>query len=375
LLVMVGGGAWINYRSDVTRLHAVQIDQLTVQANAALEAGKNSARGGDKPAARTAFEKAKSLALQMQAISPNHPAARKMAFDAEDQLDTLNGIAVLSSVTRFATLGAQASRARIVAHWPDIFVLDREAQRIYRFAANEAGSNAAPISADGVILKTGDKIGERSVGDLIDIFWVDAGRLMALDRSGAFLQYDPAKSAWAQRPASDGSQWARVSLAASYAGNLYLLDPSKSQILKYAANEGGWSPGVAYLAAGVNVDLSTAADMAVDGDIWVLRGDGSLWRFASGRLADFTLRDLETPLARPVGLTTAQAMVGLYVVDVGNQRIVQFDKANGRYVRQFRPGSENRDAFAALKAVAVDEANRKLVFMNGNLAYLATTPQ
>ncbi len=374
LLVLMSGGAWISYRSDVTRLHAVQIDQLTVQANAALEAGKNSALGGDKPAARTAFEKAKSLALQMQAISPNHPAARKIAFDAQDQLDALNGISVLSALVKFATLGAQANRERIVTHWPDIFILDRETQRIYRFAANEAGSNAAPISTDGVILKTGDKIGERSVGDLIDVFWVDAGRLVALDRSGAFLQYDPAKSAWTLRPASDGSLWARVSVAASYAGNLYLLDPSKSQILKYPANEGTWSPGVAYLATGVNVDLASAVDMAIDGDVWVLRGDGGLWRFTSGRLADFTLRDLETPLAKPTALTTAQPMVGLYVVDVGNQRIVQFDKANGRYVRQIRPGSENRDAFAALKAVAVDEANRKLVFINGNQAYLATTP-
>ncbi len=375
LLLLMGGAAWISYRSDVTRLHAVQIDQLTVQANAALEAGKNSSRGGDKPAARTAFEKAKSLAQQMQAINPNHPASRKIAFDAQDQLDSLNGIAVLSSVTRFATLSGQANRVRMIVHWPDLFVLDRETQRVYRFVANEAGSNAAPISSDGVILKTGDKIGERSVGELIDIFWMDTGRLVALDRSSAFLQYDPAKSAWALRPASDSAQWARVSMAASYAGNVYLLDPSKSQIWKYAPTETGWSPGVAYLAPGVNVDLSSALDMAIDGDVWVLRGDASLWRLASGRLADFVLRDLETPLAKPTGLTTAQAMVGLYIVDAGNQRIVQFDKATGRNVRQLRPGSESRDAFAALKTVAVDEANRKLVFVNGNQAYLATIPQ
>ncbi len=226
-----------------------------------------------------------------------------------------------------------------------------------------------------VLNVAGDKVGERSIGELIDIFWIDAGRLVALDRSGAFLQYDPAKSAWTPRPASDGSQWMRVTLAATYAGNLYLLDPSKSQILKYAPNENGWSPGVAYLAAGINVDLTSAVDMAIDGDVWVLRGDGSLWRLASGRLADFTLRDLETPLAKPTALTTAQSMVGLYIADGGNQRIVQFDKANGRFVRQLRPGGENRDTFAALKTFAVDEANRKLVFINGNQAYLATIPQ
>ncbi len=375
LLIAVGGAAWISYRSDVTRLHAAQINQLTIEANAALEAGKKSARGGDKAAARAAFEKAQSLTQQMQAINPSHAGVRKISFEVQDQLDGLNGIGVLSAIAKFGALGSAANRPRIILRWPDIFVFDREAQRVYRYIANDSSSNAAPLSTDAAILKTGDKVGERTVVELIDIAWVETGRLVALDRSGAFLQYDPAKPNWTMRPASDAAQWARATMAISYAGNLYVLDPSRNQIWKYAASDNAWSPGAAYLAAGVNVDLTSAVDMAIDGDVWILRADSSLWRLAAGRLADFTLRDLDKPLGKPTAVVTSQSMVGLYIVDAGNQRIVQFDKANGRYVRQLRPGSENRETFAALKMVAIDEANRKVVFVSGNQLYLGTLPQ
>ncbi len=374
-LVVMGAAAWVSYRSDITRVHAAQISQLTIEANAALELGIKSQRGGDKAAARTAFEKAQSLVQQMQAINPSHPGVRKISFEAQDQLDGLNGIGVLSSMVKFGTLGAAVNRPRIILRWPDIFVLDREAQRVYRYTANDSGSNAAPFSTDGVILKTGDKVGERNVVELIDIAWVETGRLVALDRSGTFLQYDPAKSNWTVRPASDAAQWARATMAVSYAGNLYVLDPSKNQIWKYAASDNAWSPGAGYLASGVNVDLTNAVDMAIDSDVWILRADNSLWRLAAGRLADFTLRDLDKPFGKSTGVVTSQAMVGLYVVDAGNQRVVQFDKANGRYVRQLRPGSENRDAFAGLKTVTLDEANRKVVFISGNQLYLGTLPQ
>ncbi len=376
LLVLIGGGAWLNYRAEVAQAHAARIEQLVQQANAVFDSGKNLARTGDKAGARAAFDKVLALAEQTKAIAPNHAAARKLTYDAQDQLDTLNGISVLLFLPRFATFDSQAAPTRIVTHWPDIFILARGQGRIYRYTTNEAGTSAAPAANDGVILKTGDKVGERTVGELIDIVWIDAGRLVALDRSGLFLQYDPARSSWTPRAASDGSGWKNVTLGLSYVGNLYLLDPTRNQILKYVASaEGVWSSSVTYLAPGVNIDLSNAADVAIDGDVWVLRADGALWRLAAGRLADFTLRDLETPMSKPSALHTSQTMVGLYIADAGNQRIVQFDKATGRYVRQFRPRSELRDAFNALQALAVDEANRKIIFVNANQAYLATLPQ
>lgn len=376
LLIAAGGAAWLNFRIEVQRVQAAQLSQWVDQANAAIESGKSLAQT-DKAAARDAFQKAMSLAQQAQKLSPNHAAARNAYYQAEDSLDALNGISVLMFLPRFASyVDAKSNPSRIVAHWPDVFVLDRGTQRIYRYLVNDDGSGAAPASGDGVILRTGDKVGDRTVGELIDMLWIDAGRLVVIDRSGTFLQYDPVKFAWSARAASDASQWTRVSLASSYIGNLYLLDPSRNQILKYVASaDGAWTSSVTYFAPGVNVDLSGAIDLAIDGDVWVLRVDGSLWRFTAGKLADFIPRDLDTPLSKPTSLFTSQMLVGVYIADAGNQRIVRLDKVTGKLIRQFRVRSQDRDAFNALKAIAVDETNKKFFFVNGNQAYLATIPQ
>lgn len=375
-LMLSSGWAWMSYRVELQHTQAVQSVELVNQANAAVEAGKSISKT-DKNAAREAFQKAVSLAQQAQKLNPNNSAAKTAYFQAADWLDEINGTSVIFLLPRFTTFSDPKSNpTRIVSRVPDIFILDRGLQRIYRYTMNEIGSVATPFNGDGVILKKDDRVGERTVSEIIDMVWVDAGRLVALDRAGVFFQYDPLKSNWTARAATDGSQWARVNLAGTFLGNLYLLDPSKDQIWKYAASaEGVWTSAVSYLAPGAKIDLSNVVDFAIDGDLWLLRGDGTIWRLSNGKLADYAVRDLDVPLSKPVGLFTTPTMVGLYVADAGNQRIVQIDKVTGRYTRQFKPKTELRDAFDALKTLTADELTKKFFFINNNQAFLASMPQ
>ncbi len=80
-----------------------------------------------------------------------------------------------------------------------------------------------------MILKKGAKIGERPTGELVDILWIEPGKLVVLDRSGAFLLYDPAKSSWTARATSDGAQWGKITIAATYSGNLTCSTPAKTK--------------------------------------------------------------------------------------------------------------------------------------------------
>ncbi|HEX7588035.1 MAG TPA: hypothetical protein VF478_06955, partial [Anaerolineae bacterium] len=170
-------------------------------------------------------------------------------------------------------------------------------------------------------------------------------------------------------------KWSRVTLLSNYAGNLYLVDQGRNQILKYVAAEGAWTSAVTYFAPGVNVDLSGVTDMAIDGDVWLTRADGSLARFTQGKPNDLPIRDLDTPITKSVGVVTSEKINNVYVADAGNQRIIQIDKTSGKFQRQFKPRGQDRDAFNFLKTIAVDEQNKKFLFVNGNQVYLATIPQ
>ena len=376
ILLGVSGAAWVSYRVEAQRGQGAQITQWLKQANTAMEMGTKLA-SSDKNAARKQFNDALTLIRQARSLTPNDSGVRDAYYQVQDLLDSLANTAILPYVAKFGTFSdPKANPSRLVSHWPDLFVLDRGLGRVYRYTMNDAGSAATPISGDGVILKTGDNVSDRTVGELIDMAWIDTGRLLVLERNGTFWLFEPKRGQWTARAASDGSQWAAGSLVTSYLGNLYLLDPSRNQILKYTAGTDGlWTVGVPFMMPGMNVNLSNAVDFAVDGDVWVLRPDGTIWRLTNGNLVDFTPRDLDVTMLKPTALFTSSSQVGLYVVDSGNQRILQLDKATGKLGRQFRPRRPDRRLFDNLKTATVDETNRKLYFVNGNEAYLATIPQ
>ena len=377
LLIAAGFGMWTTARTEQLREQARLTQQSIDQAVAAIEAGKNLA-ATDKNAASAAFRKAMDLAQPIREANPNNQQASSVYYQAQDALDTINGISVLLFLPTFAKFSdPQAIPARIVTHYPDVFVLDRGAQKLYRYIINEAGSAATPTPTDGVLLKKGDPVGDRTVSEMLDMFWVDVGgKLVIVDKSGAFLQYDLARPAWSVRAPNDSTSWLRISLASSYAGNLYLADAGRNQILRYTAlTEGAWTSYTTYFAPGVAADLTAVVDVSVDGDVWLLRSDGSIMRYTSGKPSEFSVRDLETPLKNPVALYTTKDMASMYIADAGNQRIVQIDKTSGKFQRQFKPRGQDRDVFKSLKTLTVDESNKKFFFISGTQAYLATIPQ
>jgi hypothetical protein len=373
--VLVAGlttGAWIQYQRDQDRDRALHFAQLMDQTRTALKTA-DALTKTDKASARDYAAQALKLADQARKLDPNSAPARSIYSQAQDVLDQIDGVSFLLYVPTFADYGDPRARpARVVLHLPDIFVLDRGMNRIYRYRMDEVGSSAQPVSGDGGILKGGDRVGDRVVGELIDIMWVDAGRLVALDRNGVFWQYD-SKGSWSARSALDGAKWSRVNLATDFTNNLYLLDPSTNQIFKYTQTGDSWGASTPFFTPGATPDLSSAVDMVVDSDVWVLQKSGLVLRFNQGRPVEFSMRDLETPITNAVGISISPSSI--YIADAGNQRLLQFDRSTGKFLRQFKPGSEYRITFSSLKTLAVDEAARKFFVISGTKAYFVNIPQ
>jgi serine/threonine protein phosphatase PrpC len=378
LLLIAGGVMWGLYRTDQRAATERRIVQLLTEATTSLEEAKRLATT-DRMAARQATQRALRSIEQARALAPTDPRIESAYHPAQNLLDELNGISLITTLTPFATFGdAKSKITRIVPRASEVFILDRGLQRVYRFIVNEQGTSATPVSSDGIILKFGDRMDNRTVSEIFDLAWLDAGRLVAVDRAGVYYQFDPNRGTWSARAVNDSAAWARVSLAATYANNLYLIDAPRNQILKYVSPspEVVWSSAVTYFLPGViPPDLSTVVDWAIDGEVWLARGDGSVTRFYDGKPKEITLSGFDPPLARPVALCTSERMNALYIADAGNQRLLQFDKATGRLARQFKPHSQARDAFKNLQTFAVDEPSRRFFFVSDGKAYIATIPQ
>jgi hypothetical protein len=124
--------------------------------------------------------------------------------------------------------------------------------------------------------------------------------------------------------------------------NLYIVDPSEQQILRYSPSaDGGGFPQRAspYLATARPVDGMDW--LYIDGDVFVAE-DGAVERFSSGKDDGW---EAEAPgdeilrVSPSYELVTGYAELRkgrLYGYDPENERIVALDKAGGEFVEQYR---------------------------------------
>ncbi|HSW41953.1 MAG TPA: hypothetical protein VLM76_05555 [Patescibacteria group bacterium] len=124
--------------------------------------------------------------------------------------------------------------------------------------------------------------------------------------------------------------------------NLYIVDPSEQQILRYSpAQDGSGFPAAASGYLTTPRDLSRATSMYIDGELYLVDG-GVVERFVAGRSSAWALEAPPDALLRPPPVYRLIAGPGtrgegtLYAYDPGSERILAFDKASGRYQAQFR---------------------------------------
>jgi hypothetical protein len=142
----------------------------------------------------------------------------------------------------------------------------------------------------------------------------------------------------------------------SFGGNLYLLD--KKTIWQYVVSETGFGSKRNWLKN--EVDLSMAKSMAIDGTIWVLNSEGSIWKFVRGVKENFTVAGLDKPLANSKVLFTDADQQSLYILD--GSRVVVISKT-GEYQAQYV--WQNLE----ISGLAASEKERKIFLLSGAKIY------
>ena len=273
--------------------------------------------------------------------------------------------------------------SRIIISGTDVFVLNRGSDSLFKFLLNEVGDAFQTADGTSTLMRKGDVYGGIQIGDLVDTAWMEEGGqriasgFVALERTGSLLAYDP-KEGIEALPVADSGIWLKPQAIGGYYGNLYVLDPLLGRILKYVPTDDAYTNAPSdYLSPELDVDLTGAVDMAIDGNIYVLFADGTIKKFMNGEPQPFEVRGVPSPMRGPTtlfvsGAQDPEAVGYLYVTDSGNDRIIQLDKS-GQYIRQFRDKlGENR--LDALRGIYVDEDTKRMFILSGNALWLANVP-
>ena len=158
--------------------------------------------------------------------------------------------------------------------------------------------------------------------------------------------------------------WKTGTALASFFNNLYVLSVTDNQIWKYTSVQQSFGAAEKFITDGTS--MTGAIDLAIDGQVYILKDDGTIIRISRGKADPLTL----TPPPAPTNLITKAKQIAttresskLYLLD--DARILAFDKS-GHFQSQY--------AFADINAIdsfAIDELQKTVFILSGGTLYSA----
>jgi hypothetical protein len=265
-------------------------------------------------------------------------------------LDRLYGVVEVAPQTAFSFASQKpAFDLAGLVRGPDgaPYLLDRATKAVYRVSLQ--ARKAVPIMRAGqAVASAGIKVG---VPRYLSVGGPD---LLMLDDKNILWRWRPTddtgKGTLRRLPVQESSSWGNDIMgigtfvanfnAALY--NLYVMDPSEQQILRYTMLADGSSyPAAATGYLTTPQDVTKVTSMYIDGEVYLADG-GLVERFVGGRSGDWALAPPGDDALRPTRRYTLIASPGdrrlgtLYVYDALNGRVMAFDKLSGAYQAQYR---------------------------------------
>ena len=147
-----------------------------------------------------------------------------------------------------------------------------------------------------------------------------------------------------------------------YNRRAYTLDQANGQIYKHSVTGSGYDQGSPWIKER-STDLSDAVSLAIDGDIFVLKGNGTVVKFEAGTETTFSIVGLDPALSSPTKLWTYNDVDNIYILEPAGKRIVILNK-EGKLERQL-----TAEAWQNPTGMLVDEENNTLYVLDANKVY------
>ncbi|MAE68596.1 MAG: hypothetical protein QF793_01685 [Candidatus Peribacteraceae bacterium] len=161
----------------------------------------------------------------------------------------------------------------------------------------------------------------------------------------------------------DPAGWIKGTDIETYLRFLYVLSPENNQIYKYERLANRYTAPAEY---NVNGDLEGALDMAIDGNIYLLKEGGEVMRLLRGEVKPFTIRHLPEEALKNA-IRVYKVFDGhLYFLDPVAGRVLVATPGSsaggeGTYVRQY---ILEGDQIGELKDIYVDEEETKMYLID-----------
>ncbi len=382
LIVGVGlltAGMWYYQNQQRQQLFEKFIQAATVQLNRAKELD-------DVELKRQSLKFAKQQLDQARQLSPANPRVRQVEAAIRAYQAEVNKVVALMAGFDLPLVDftdPDSNPDTVFVNGLSVFVLDTGRGVFERYQLDDATGDRLAQTGENprILLKTGDSVEGRAVGQLAHAIWAPAAGNRTVTSP---LIMDQGVQLFG---ISEGLGPVNVALAENanlqfvnglyyYNGNIYLLDSVGGQFWRYRPSGATYlNPPEPYFPPETAVNLKSVIDVGIDGYVWLLYPNGSMLKFLSGVQEPFALEPIDPPLTQAVALwvNNAEGELGrIYIADAATNRVVVFDKT-GKLLAQLTP-LEHADALEALRDIYVDELTNTLYLLTKTRLYQSPIP-
>ena len=346
-----------------------QLGDPTALTQEAQVKRSEAAAATDRSSARTLLAESHGL-LQRALRAKEDASTRAMADSVLAEIDRIDQAVRIDKATVLVDLSSiveeKGDATQLVLDGDSLYILDEGQDRILRYALTQDGRGVQNPGNHQVLAKRGDKLDGAVVGDLLTLIWMPAGQLrtspalFSLESGRSIVAYDPKAGGVFRIEVAESQRRGTVQAIGGFAGGLYLLDTKLKGVFYYPPTKHGYeSEPYTIVDSRAGVDLSKGVDIALDGNLYVLEGGGTVKRFSrEGRPLDFDGELPGGPVKGPRALYASANTRSLYLLDAQGERIVQFSQ-DGKLQRQFKADGK-AVSFAEMRDIFVDEATRRM---------------
>lgn len=299
----------------------IEINSAYDQAKSLYDQAKSDLDSG-KSTDLTKFYDALALAEKSKSAGNNVDKANTLIGQINDILDDKTKTVRFTNSSNF-TLAEKTTKIVLVGS--DIYGLTEEG-KFYK--ADVRDQSPKLIASAG-----------QENGNVITLTYSSGlNAILMITDSNKLLSFDISSSTLGKLTNSESNtDWKASKAIATYSTNIYALDQSNAAIWKYTQLDSGYGKASTYVDT-KKVSLTNSVDMAIDGNIYVLKSDGSVIKLVKGALeSDFAIKDIPDPknkVEQPAQIFTSEDTNSIFVLDKTNNRIIKFDKS-GSFTNQY----------------------------------------
>lgn len=184
--------------------------------------------------------------------------------------------------------------------------------------------------------------------------------ILILNDLKRLVQFNPESNSFELKEVTWAKSDSEITSIMTYGTKLYALDTKYNQLSKHAQSTTGFGKGEFWVKPNENLKLDDASSLVIDGNIYISKNNGEIWKLEKGQKINFDLSQIDPPLNSPTKLFTKTESTNLFILEPQQKRIIIWNKKTNRLTAQLTSPD-----FKNLKDLVVDEKTKKIYLIDG----------